>query len=127
MLANRLPDLLPLFSHEAKFAYFLKPAHGLGIVAGMFVTRPQAGGLVIVGFVHFQRKIVTNENELAEHLVIAHQPRAHNYARGEHTQSCSEELLATIGQSIQQPQQAEWKHAHHRGIAQRDYAPKRSE
>src|ERR1700722_240049 len=103
MFADELPDLLSLFGHEAEFAQFLKPAHGFGIVAGMFIARPQAGGLVVVGFIHFQRKIVPNQNELAKNLVVAREPRAHYESSGKHAQSRASKLPALTGQAILNP------------------------
>ena len=75
MLPNELPHLRFFLFHEAQFAELLKIPHSVGVVARMLVARPKTLLAGVVGFVHLQWKIVANENELAEHLIVAHHPR----------------------------------------------------
>ena len=67
MFPDKFAELGLLFFHESNFTQLLKSAHGFGIVARMLAARPQASGLVIVGHVHLERKIVAHKNEFIEH------------------------------------------------------------
>src|ERR1700745_428737 len=76
VLAYELPAFLPFFVHETKFSQLLESPHRFGIVAGVFVTSPQSGEAVVIGHVHFERKVVADHYQPAENGAVARQPRA---------------------------------------------------
>src|SRR5215469_2165650 len=115
-------ELLLLFIHEADFAEFLHPLHGCGIVARMFAARPKSGRVVVVGFVEFERKVVTNEEKAVEAAAVADGPGHRAQRHDAQAYRCTSKSPTSI-RPTNRPHQKKRQQNNHSRVGEKNESP----
>src|SRR5262249_42737287 len=97
--------LPPARCDVSRLSHRYKLMQGGIVLSGMKVNHPCSVGAITISQPELRAEVIAHQNQLAEHLIVAGQPRRKAYAENHRSQhNPSQRLPSTLGSPVPTPQ-----------------------